>query len=362
MKRLISTEHLATDTADAIYARHKVPGTREHIRHDVDVLKVVYLTRDTDGTEIRVSGSLLVPVGVKNPRTMCYYRGTIVPVEGETAAPSHYETKEHDKVDALHYEMSFLAPTFASAGYLVIAPDGIGYGVSKDREHPYLHASSLATTALDMLRAVREVRPEMSPKIYLTGWSEGGLGGMALHQLIQERHGDEFSVAASSLLAGTYALSAQIHLFCSYDEDYPEHQTNYWKLRVMCRVYNLARPFNRTLREPYATNLMKDVLGDAPKNPRLALDPDFRETFLRDAEPGMEAALRDNDRYDWAPKAPVYLHHGTGDDIVPFFCAQMAYESMRRKGCDVHLVPYLAQNHYQPAPAYVVRTLDAFGR
>ena len=63
---------------------------------------------------------------------------------------------------------------------------------------------------------------------------------MALHKLIEEP-AHEFPVAASSLLAGTYALSAQIHLFCSYDEDYPRAQTNYWKLRTMCRVYKLKR-------------------------------------------------------------------------------------------------------------------------
>ena len=44
----------------------------------------------------------------------------------------------------------------------------------------------------------------------------------------------------------------------------------------------------------------------------------------------MEDALRDNDRYNWKPQAPVFLHHGTHDDIVPFFCTQMAYEAMRK--------------------------------
>jgi fermentation-respiration switch protein FrsA (DUF1100 family) len=62
----------------------------------------------------------------------------------------------------------------------------------------------------------------------------------------------------------------------------------------------------------------------------------------------MRIALRDNDRYDWKPSAPVYLHRGTRDDIVPFFSAMMAYESMMAEVGTVSLYPYLGKNHYEP--------------
>ncbi len=60
--------------------------------------------------------------------------------------------------------------------------------------------------------------------------------------------------------------------------------------------------------------------------------------------------------------APVFLHHGTHDDIVPFFCAQMAYEAMRKKGAAVTFYPYLRQDHYQPVNTYVIRSLADFAR
>jgi acetyl esterase/lipase len=260
--------------------------------------------------------------------------------------------------------MSFLAATFASAGYLVVAPDAIGYGASKGREHPYMHAASLAWTSLDMLRAAREFAKQkqlaLDPRVFITGWSEGGLCGMALHKLIEDTCPGEFPVAASSLLAGTYAISAQAHLFCSYDEDYPEGAINYWKLRTMCRVCKLPRPFDRTVKPDYARALEKCVEAPVPKNPRAVLDPDFRERFLGGREPEMEAALRDNDRYDWGPRAPVFLHHGTHDDVVPFYCAQTAFEAMRRRGGRVTLYPYLGKDHYQPASRYVTTSLADF--
>jgi acetyl esterase/lipase len=183
---------------------------------------------------------------------------------------------------------------------------------------------------------------------------------MALHKLIEETCPREFPVAASSILSGCYALSSMMGLLCNYDEDYPECQVHYWALRSMARVYGLKRPFSRTVAPPFAAALEKDVLADAPKNPRLGLDPDFRNSYLNNPDDEMGRALRDNDRYDWEPLAPVFLHHGTHDDIVPFFCAQMAYEAMRVRGGRVVLYPYLGKDHYQPVDTYVTRSLADF--
>ena len=365
MTNLQSADRIKTDTASAIYDRHKVEGSKELIRHDVEVYRVTYKTRDSDGSEVVASGAILVPKTAGPLRVMCYCRGTIIPVHQETWAPSYYNL-EKDQSIYENYEMSYLAATFASAGYVVVAPDGIGYGTTKDREHPYMHAASLAWTSLDILRAVREfARKEqlnLDPRVFITGWSEGGLCGMALHKLIEDTCRGDFAVAGSSLLAGSYALSAMADLFCNYNEDYPEFQIKYWVMRSMARVYKLNRPFDKTVIPPFAAALAKDVLAEAPKNPRVGLVPEFRRAFLDDPNHEMRLALRDNDRYDWKPSAPVFLHHGTHDDIVPFFSAMMAYESMRAKGGTVTLYPYLGKNHYEPVNTYVTRSLADFSK
>jgi fermentation-respiration switch protein FrsA (DUF1100 family) len=126
------------------------------------------------------------------------------------------------------------------------------------------------------------------------------------------------------------------------------------------RVYKDTPAFDKIVVPPYAEALTKDVMALAPKNPRVGLDPGFRERLLDGKETEMEKALCDNDRYNWKPQAPVFLQHGTLDDIVPFFCAQMAYEAMRAKGARVKLYPYLGQDHYQPANMYVIRSLGDF--
>jgi acetyl esterase/lipase len=153
-----------------------------------------------------------------------------------------------------------------------------------------------------------------------------------------------------------------MNLFCSYDEAFEQTEIYYWALRSMIRVHGLKRPFDRTVVPPYAEALAKDVLALAPKNPRQALAPEFRKEFLDGTDTEMHRALKNSDRYDWKPQAPVFLHHGTHDDVVPFFCAQMAYEAMRAKGSRVKLYPYLGQDHYQPANTYVIRSLGDFAR
>ena len=45
---------------------------------------------------------------------------------------------------------------FASQGYIIAAPDYIGYGASKELPHTYEHRNGLATASLDMLRAARD--------------------------------------------------------------------------------------------------------------------------------------------------------------------------------------------------------------
>ncbi|MFO0952618.1 MAG: hypothetical protein U0835_16025 [Isosphaeraceae bacterium] len=56
MSVLKSEERVTTDPAGAIHDRHKIDGARQWVRHDVDVFRVTYTTRDTNGQEVVVLG------------------------------------------------------------------------------------------------------------------------------------------------------------------------------------------------------------------------------------------------------------------------------------------------------------------
>ncbi len=44
----------------------------------------------------------------------------------------------------------------ASTGYVVMLPDYIGYGSTKNMEHPYCAYNLIAGSVVDMMKAVRE--------------------------------------------------------------------------------------------------------------------------------------------------------------------------------------------------------------
>lgn len=127
------TEALAKDAS-------KVQGIVP--RYSVTSYRLEYLTSDAQGREVRASGLVSVPVkalGAKSP-VLGYQHGTIFT---SAEAPSN---------NAVGSEV---AVVMASLGYIVVAPDYVGYGVSKGVAHPYLLSGPTAAATLDMLTAAR---------------------------------------------------------------------------------------------------------------------------------------------------------------------------------------------------------------
>ncbi|RYF59285.1 MAG: phospholipase, partial [Cytophagaceae bacterium] len=96
--------------------------------------RVTYTTTNTDGTSITASGALLIPTvnaGTAIP-LLSIQHGTITSDDG---APSNYQSGS---------EAYTFGSVFASQGYIIAAPDYIGYGASKDLPHTYEHRNGLA--------------------------------------------------------------------------------------------------------------------------------------------------------------------------------------------------------------------------
>ncbi len=349
MSVLKSAELITTDTAAAIYDRHKVAGTREIIRHDVDVIEPPIRPATRTGSMLLRPGRSLTKNRLPSADDVLRPRhdypralgaaGSFVLRFGEQ--PEHLR-ELRDVVPRRDVRLGWLRRRGAGRHRLrfhkgsgtpvhsrrVARPDVAGYAPGREGIHPH-----------------KTLDPD--PRIFITGWSEGG----QRYGPPQADRGDlpgrvhdrrQFPVRRPR------CATAMADLFCSYDEDYPESQIYYWVLRSMARVYKLKRSFDRIVIPPFAAALAEDVVADAPQNPCIGLDPEFRRSFLDGGDQEMRRALEDNDCYDWKPLAPVFLHHGTHDDIVPFFASQMAYEAMRARGAQVKLYPYLAKG---PLPA-----------
>ena len=64
-------------------------------------------------------------------------------------------------------------------------------------------------------------------------------------------------------------------------------------------------------------------------NPSKLFTTSFREEILQEKPSQFNDALKDNDRFDWKPNAPLRLLYGTKDDYVFPSNATSAYAAMK---------------------------------
>ncbi|WP_234794921.1 alpha/beta hydrolase family protein [Hymenobacter arizonensis] len=329
-----------------------VPLAGSLVRYPIRAYRLTYRTKTPEGTETTASGAVLVPVGAGQLPVLSYQHGTLEP-RSESQAPSYYATGS---------DVWSVVSVLASTGYVVSAPDYLGYGASKDLPHPYEHAASLASTSADMLRATREFcqqqKVDVNQKNFLLGYSEGGYATMALHKLLEEKYATTLPVTASAPGAGAYHKTAFARYILGATQPLNFLTTYVWVLRTYDRIYALNRPFSFYYQEPYATRLQADPFAPVPSQQSQLFAPGFRQAVLNNTDASLAATLADNDIYDWKPRAPLALFHGTADDYVPFFNSQDAYDAMQKRGAtQVELRPIPGGNHFTSATAY---TLGAY--
>ncbi len=134
---------------------------------------VSYWTTRADGSPVRASGALFVPPGPAPAAgwpVLAWDHGTagLGPRCGGQAVPLPRPARE--KAD----RQGDLLRRLLSRGFAVAAPDYIGNGLFDTGVHPYLEVRSQASATIDMVRAARAARPELSRTWAVVGESQGG--------------------------------------------------------------------------------------------------------------------------------------------------------------------------------------------
>ncbi len=327
------------------------------IRYGIKAYRLEYTTTNSDGKTIKASGALIIPTVATALPLLSMQHGTIT---SENDAPSNFGTSS----EAYSY-----GSVFASQGYIIAAPDYIGYGSSKALPHTYEQRNGLATASLDMLRATRDFLSDQKvnwdKRLFIAGYSEGGYATMSLQKKIEEETGTEFNLVASSCGAGAYdkpAFMKQIINTKTTGIDYI-NRLYVWVLLTYDRIYGLNHPASYYFKEPYATQITaqgKDVTIN------VSLDQAFSDSFKQGVNTGTDktflAAIQDNDVHDWKPRTPTRLYHGTADEIVAFLNSQNAYDAMQKRGAtNVQLIPIQGATHGTGILTFILGTYDFFG-
>lgn len=173
----------------------------------IDVYHFEYQTVDPAGDITPASAALMVPNDTASP---CQGERPIVLYAHGTTTDKAFNIADLEASD--NTEGLLMAAVFAADGYIVVAPNYVGYDSSTLGYHPYLNGDQQSKDMIDALTAARSALPTAGApdttdggQLLVTGYSQGGYVAMATHRALQEM-GD--TVTASAPMSGPYALSA----------------------------------------------------------------------------------------------------------------------------------------------------------
>src|SRR5512133_1214045 len=143
---LVSSEIEMMRTKDNIIsvlnlAATQYPAAAEIIPDVISGVNVYSVTYNTEfqGEDVIASGLICAPTAPGTYPILSFQNGTNT---------LHSSAPSADPQNLLFTIIEYIA----SSGYVVIIPDYLGFGASKEMAHPYLHKESTVRTVMDMLR------------------------------------------------------------------------------------------------------------------------------------------------------------------------------------------------------------------
>ncbi len=273
-----------------------------------------YQSVDENGNPITLSGSITYP------EKGDFKRYVVV---------SHYTVTSDAEAPSNHFAIESILSFF---GYAVIEPDYIGYGVTKDKIHPYLLMDLTAQNLYDMYLAVVPYMNQkgFKPKkdnIYVLGYSQGGSGAAALQRLIETKPTQDVTIEHSFLGGGIYDITAMYKGYVQSEVlDFPcgailsmQSMIVYGDLSLkmndifqQCIVDNVDEWINS---KKYTIQQINELIGI--RTPAEVFTQKGMDLESDESKMLCEVLKKNSILYtDWIPKTPTYVMHSKTDKVV----------------------------------------------
>ena len=309
-------------------------------KNGVEFHKITYTTLDVAGVLDTASGLVVVPdLENKMYPMLCYQHGTI----GEkTNVPSNLRGG---------YEV---AAVWGGLGFITFAPDLLGLGESRGF-HPYVHADSEASAAIDMLYATRTFLTSngafYNEQLFISGYSQGGHSAAALQKELEENYGTELPIIASAPMSGPYSISGVMwdfmvsyqpysrvgfvpYTFLSYQMVYGNIYTDLEDIfkPTYVDVIDEFSQGEKTFMEmnDELNTLLIQNFGDSI--PLKMVRDDVVDSIISNPNHPFNLAMEDNDVHDFVPQAPTRFFYCQADEQVPFRNSLVADSTMNALG------------------------------
>lgn len=338
-------------------------------RCQVEIVAIRYQSIGPHGEAVELTGAAMLPFGdacLAPFPVVSYSRGTDL-------------QKSRTMADPANFENGLVAAMLAGRGIAVVASDYLGYAGSTWPRHPYLHADSEASAAIDALRALGQLASSrqlvLEAGVHAIGYSQGGHASLATQGRLEQLTG-EFQVLGGAHLSGPHDLPA---MAATAIDEMPLGglgSTYYipFALTGLQGVYgDLYSTPADFFRWPYAATIetlfpgeasVTDLLTDG-KLPLLfsQLVTDGFVTAARDPASGLSRALAAN--VSWSPAAlkPTLFCGGSRDAVVPFQNSLTAAATLRAAGGDATIIDVeevAAWREHLPSPLVPVNLLASY--
>jgi len=303
------------------------PITYPPAENPVKLYKVVYSTviPEDNNRPVQVSGLIAVPaVKAATLPVVSYQHGTVF---SRTEAPSAPEES---------METRLMVARFAGQGYIVVAADYIGKGISKEPD-AWLVQGATAQACLDMWLAAQAVCADMhlTPgDLFLSGWSQGSFSTSAFLKRLETIGIPVKAAAMASAPNDIYlCVNRWIHVPSNLDVHWlvgtaailVNAYENYYDLPGLSMAA-IKPQYWRTARDFYDNKITWEEAGKVL--PALTKDL-FQEDFISRGSLASDRFFRQlqtNCSYNWRAKTPARYYYGQIDEVVTPYMVKLPVE------------------------------------
>tara|TARA_B100000214_G_scaffold374020_1_gene355686 strand:+ start:716 stop:1891 length:1176 start_codon:yes stop_codon:yes gene_type:complete len=331
-----------------------------YLKHDISLYTITYNTT-YNGKKIKASGLVAFPDTDNGMPILNFNHGT---------TSLHADAPTEDLI-----QYSFFANA-ASAGYIFVIPDYLGFGISDDIVHPYYRSDITGQTVVDMIRATKELAEiegyNFNGDIFLSGYSEGGFATMSAHYNLENNNYSGLNLVASAPASGGYDISGMLDYFLSKNTYHVPYYIAYVAIGYKTS-YDWTLPLSSIFNEPYASIIPEYFNGKySGYEINSVLSDDISElltsNFINNIYSDLELkiivdAFEENSLDQWVPKNKMIMYHGTDDITVPYQNSVDTYNNFISLGADKNTVEFIdlnGENHSSGSLPYIIDLFDKF--
>jgi acetyl esterase/lipase len=325
------------------------------VENGVSLYRLVYRS-GVRGQPIEASALVAVPDTGAVPRgVVMYLRGSDLSRGGAPTMPGAIWTTE--------------AAVYGGNGFITVIPDYIGFGAAPSPQAFLLTTDNVADfrAALSAVQSALDLRGET--QLFVTGFSQGGQLSAALHRDLETRPQPGYALRATVSIAGPHELVQSFNIRTQAPRSRDPVAMGYVAWAAYTFAWYEGRPLEEVFVPEYVVRVpewfsgempIAQVLGEAPEDVRDLLQPEFLDAMRTQENFWFNRMVRSGETYDWAPRAPLKVIVGTGDERVDPEATRILYDTAKARGGNVSIAVLPGLTHQQTGDAAFATALAWF--